>query len=113
MSRKQRLEPIVTASVPDLLEKGQWQALVHFLTLSSREAEVLRCMFSDERTSAICARLGVSEGTVHTYRERIFRKVRVHSSTQLLAKVFAAYLCSNHRTYEANESATASITTSP
>jgi DNA-binding CsgD family transcriptional regulator len=80
------------AYVPDLLHSEDWVELTRALRLSAREAEVLRYMFMDERTSAIAVALQLSPGTVHTYRERLFRKVGVHSCAQMIALAFATYL---------------------
>ncbi len=79
-------------TVPELLAGAQWVALVHTLGLSPRECDVLRCMFADERVAAIAQELLLSEGTVHTYRERLFRKLGVRSCAQLLAVAFAVYI---------------------
>jgi hypothetical protein len=49
-------------------------------------------MLTDERTSAISQKLGLAPGTVHTYKERLFRKIGVHSCAQLIAATFAAYV---------------------
>jgi len=84
--------PSATKSVPELLAGGKWVALVHTLGLSPREADVLRCVFSNERIASISAELGISEATVHTYRERLFRKLRVSSCAQLIAVTFATYV---------------------
>jgi DNA-binding CsgD family transcriptional regulator len=81
-----------TKSVPDLLDGPRWVALIHTLGLSPRESDVLRCMFSNERITAISNELGISAATVHTYRERLFRKLGVSSCAQLIAVSFATYV---------------------
>ena len=86
----------ITNSVPELLAGPRWVALVHTLGLSPREADVLRCVFSDERISAISSELGISQATVHTYRERLFRKLGVCSCSQLIALAFATYVELGH-----------------
>lgn len=70
----------------------QWQAIIEGLSLSPREGQVLRCIFVNERVAAIADALNLSESTVNTYRERLFRKVRVSSCTQLISLVFALHL---------------------
>lgn len=79
-------------SVPDLLAGAQWVALAHELRLSKRECDILKCIFSDERISAMSLELGLAEGTVHTYRERLFRKLGVRSCAQVIAVAFSTYL---------------------
>ncbi len=93
MDAKSRQGPRVDRrTVPELLTGPQWTALVDALQLSARERDILRCMFSDEHVATISQRLGIDEGTVHTYRERLFRKVGVRTCAQLLAAAFATYL---------------------
>lgn len=62
------------------------------LKMSSREADVLREFFYDDRTAAIAAALRVSPHTVQTYRDRLFRRLQVGTSSQAIARVFAEYL---------------------
>jgi len=79
-------------NVPQLLAGPQWVAIVHTLGLSARECDVLKSIFADERTASISRDLGLSEATVHTYRERLFRKLGVRSCAQVVAATFAAYV---------------------
>lgn len=84
--------PSSKKSVPELLQGASWANLVQNLQLSSREADVLRCMFVDERIAAISEELGLAEGTIHTYRERLFRKLSVRSCAQVIAIAFATHI---------------------
>jgi DNA-binding NarL/FixJ family response regulator len=76
----------------ELIPQPHWSAFVRELRLSDREAEVLRSIFDDERVASIAERMRLSRFTVDTYRERLFRKLHVSSTTQLVVTVFAAYL---------------------
>jgi DNA-binding CsgD family transcriptional regulator len=87
--RPQAFEP---RSLPKLLEGTPWDELIRTLGLSPREGEVLVCMFSDNRAAAIAQKLEISVGTVHTYRERMFRKLGVHSCAQVICVAFTAYV---------------------
>src|SRR5262249_14257973 len=69
--------------VPEMLSATKWRRLVGALGLSPREADILRCAFYDARTTAMARELGLSVGTVHTYRDRMFRKLGVAGVTQL------------------------------
>ena len=82
----------IAKTVPEMLAGPRWVALIHTLGLSPRESDVLRCVFKDERITAISNELGISQATVHTYRERLFRKVGVCSCAQLVALAFATYI---------------------
>jgi len=81
-----------TATVPEMLAGARWTALVYALHLTPRESDVFRCILIDERVSAIAHELRLSEATVHTYRERLFRKLDVRSCAQAIAKAFATYV---------------------
>lgn len=82
----------VNARPPDFLREDQWAVLIRRLSLSAREAEIIRLAFYDETVVTIASKLKISEHTVHTYRERLFRKLNVHSFCQVISVVFAAHL---------------------
>jgi len=44
-----------------------------------------------DSVSTIAATMGISQHTVHTYRTRLYRKLRVGSFCQALAVFFGAY----------------------
>ncbi len=75
----------IAGRLPDLLSAGQWHTLTMRLGLSTRQAQVLRYAFYDERDCAIAKSLGVSEHTVHTHRIRLFRKIGATSMSQAIA----------------------------
>jgi DNA-binding CsgD family transcriptional regulator len=76
----------------ELLAPSEWNAIIGVLHLSPREAQMVQIAFHDESVLIIAGRLGVSEHTVHTYRERLFRKLGVRTFCQVLSVVFAAFL---------------------
>jgi DNA-binding CsgD family transcriptional regulator len=84
LSTELRLRPYARR-LPDLLSAEQWEQLRAHLGLSVRQSQILKCAFHDERDSAIAARLGASEHTVHTQRIRLFRKLGVTSMAQAIA----------------------------
>lgn len=77
---------------PDVMTREQWSRLICTLRLSPREADVLRAAFYDERTTAIAKFLGLSRNTVHTYRDRLFRRLGVASMTQAISLAFGVYV---------------------
>jgi two-component system, NarL family, response regulator NreC len=52
--------------------------------LSGREAQVLRGVARGFTTKAIAAKLGVSERTIQTYRERIYEKLELRTRADLV-----------------------------
>lgn len=64
---------------------------------------MVRVSFYDESVVEIARRLGVSSHTVHTYRERVFRKLGVHSFCQVISIVFAAYLAARREAQMARD----------
>ncbi len=86
------MSKVELVSVPDLMPQVAWTNLVRALGLSNREADILRSAMVDDRTTVIARTLSLSCGTVHTYRDRMYRKVGVASMTQLVARAFAVHL---------------------
>ena len=58
--------------------------------LSGREQEVLDYLAKGYLYKEIAEQLGISYGTVHTYIERIFKKLHVRSRSQAVAKYLGA-----------------------
>ena len=85
---EQRRQPEVASCI-----SGQaWANTIAALGLSRRESEIVSCMLAGiDDEAAIADRLGVSRHTVHTYLERLYRKLRVGTRCQALAAVFVAY----------------------
>jgi DNA-binding CsgD family transcriptional regulator len=76
----------------DVLRDREWLQLVDYLRLSPREAEITRAILRNQKVSAIAEQLALSPHTVHTYRERLYRKLRVASALELVAAVFSAHV---------------------
>jgi DNA-binding CsgD family transcriptional regulator len=45
-----------------------------------------------EDEQGLATSLGISRHTIHTHLERLYRKLRVNSRSQLIAAVFVAYV---------------------
>ncbi len=71
-----------------LFEEGEWLTLAGKLGLSPREQEIVRAIFDDLTEARIGGRLGISSHTVHTYVERLYRKLDVRSRGELMVRVF-------------------------
>ena len=69
-----------------------WRRLAKSLGLSKRESQIVPALFEDQKESAIAKHLGISRHTVHTYTERLYRKVGVSSRVGLVRVVFIEYM---------------------
>ncbi len=75
-----------------LLSIGQWRSIAAALELSSRELQIIQCLFDGKHEPAVAQALGISEHTVHTHVKRLHRKLGVHDRCELLIRVFSAYI---------------------
>ncbi len=67
--------------------EGLARQAVAYLGLSSREADVACFLLQGATVKQTAAELGVSAGTVATYRKRVFDKAGVHGAGELRAKL--------------------------
>ncbi len=75
----------------DVICATGWLSVSQCLKLSEREFEIVQGIFDDQTESEIADSLGISQHTVHTHLERLYRKSRVSSRTQLIVRVFSAF----------------------
>jgi DNA-binding NarL/FixJ family response regulator len=75
-----------------LLSSLDWDALSHSLKLSRRESQIVFLMAADCSEVDIAQELTISAHTVHSYKERIYRKLRVRSPCAVLMKVFETWV---------------------
>ena len=69
-----------------------WRRLARSLRLSKRESQIVSALFDDKKESAIATHLGISRHTVHTYTERLYRKMGVSSRVGLVRRIFVEYM---------------------
>jgi DNA-binding CsgD family transcriptional regulator len=74
------------------LSDEEWLILFESLRLSPREAQVAQAIFDDESEVAIADALALSTHTVHSYLERLYRKLQVNSRCGLVVRIFAEYV---------------------
>lgn len=84
--------PIVAAADSPLTAET-WVIISRVLALSGREAEIARLILHDDSECVIADHLGISNHTVHTHVERLFRKLNVSSRCQVVVRIFYAHLC--------------------
>jgi len=64
-----------------------WEEIGRSFKLSGRELQVVKEIFDDHTEFAIAANFGVSQHTVHTYCERLYRKLDVTGRVKLVLRV--------------------------
>lgn len=69
----------------------EWQKSDPLNTLSERERELSRLVAQGLRNRAIAEELGLSEGTVKVYLNRIFEKLGISSRTELVLAITRAH----------------------
>lgn len=81
---------------PSALSELQVDRIDQFLgclkKLSARERTVFRCLLEAESTREISERLGISERTVESHREKVIQKFGVRNSLELAAMVVRAFI---------------------
>ena len=79
--------------VPTFLSEDAWSLIVRSLRLSPREAEIAKLLLRDDnRDDAIADQLAISRHTVHTYLERLYRKLGATSRSQAVTRIFQEYV---------------------
>lgn len=76
----------------DVLKAEEWRRLVKHLKLSPREAEIAQSALRNDKVACIAVQLRLSPHTIHTYRERLFRKLGVRSNAELVGLLFATHV---------------------
>ncbi len=76
----------------DIFSQQAWEEIARSLKLSGRHFQVVRGMFNDHTEAAIADDLKVSPYTVHTYSERLYRKLGVTGRVNLTLRVMDEYM---------------------
>ncbi len=70
----------------------QWRAIVTWLKLSPREAQIAGRILNGDKEARIASQLRISTRTVHTHCDRLYRKLGVRSRSALVVQLFLAFL---------------------
>jgi DNA-binding CsgD family transcriptional regulator len=70
-----------------MLSEGAWAELGRSLELSGRELQMVCAVFDGRKESEIAGELGISPHTVHTYFERLHRKLAVSGRAGVVLRV--------------------------
>lgn len=74
------------------LSSDEWGCIADSLDLSSRQLQIVQCVFDGLDEPSIGRALGLSCHTVHAHLNRLYKKVGVKSRCELIVRVFVAYL---------------------
>lgn len=74
------------------LTRAQWNCIAAALPLSRRQLQIVRCIFDGLDEPSMSRQLGIATGTVHTYLDRLYRKLGVKCRCELIVRVFVTYL---------------------
>ncbi len=74
-------------AVVDALHRAGTATTVWFPGLSRRELEIAGCLVANLRDKDISERLGMARSTVHVHLARLYRKLRIHSRQQAVARL--------------------------
>jgi DNA-binding NarL/FixJ family response regulator len=75
-----------------MFSQRAWEEIARSLKLSGRELQIIKDIFDDRIESAIAAHYGVSPHTVHTYCERLYRKLAVTDRVKLVLRITDEFL---------------------
>jgi DNA-binding CsgD family transcriptional regulator len=83
---------VSSATIDCFLSESEWLSIVEGLRLSKREVQIVLSLIRDSKEQVIADELGISPHTVHTYVERLYRKLSVRSRCQLTMKLFETFV---------------------
>ncbi len=75
----------------------EWQAIAARLHLSPRELQIAQGLLDGLDERSVAERILISEHTVHTYLQRLYRKTGVNSRCEFLIRLFVAFLTNDGR----------------
>jgi DNA-binding NarL/FixJ family response regulator len=75
-----------------MFSKQAWDEIARSLKLSGRELQIIKDVFDDSTEFAIAAHYGVSPHTIHTYCERLYRKLAVTDRVKLVLRITDEFL---------------------
>jgi DNA-binding CsgD family transcriptional regulator len=83
----------VYASAFGFLSPDEWNEMRRTLRFSVRESEIASLIVMNLGNATIAAQLGISAHTVHSYLERLYRKLGIGSREELISRIFFEYVC--------------------
>jgi DNA-binding CsgD family transcriptional regulator len=74
------------------LSQDVWMRLSARLSLTRRESQIVYLLTANHTEEAVGTILVISSHTVHSHVERLYRKLQVQSRSELMIRVFEAYV---------------------
>ena len=78
--------------LPRFLDKQTFALLCAQLHLSQREAQIVECIFSDDKEPAVARHLDMSPHTLRTHVIRLYQKLNVTSRMELVIRLYESFL---------------------
>ena len=75
-------------SETEIFSESEWTEIVNELSLSPRQAEVIKLLLAGRSDKQISLQLRISVPTVRTYLSRLFSRFKVQDRTELILHVF-------------------------
>ena len=79
---------MVLVSSTEIFSESEWMELVNELSLSPRQAQVVKCLFLGHSDKQIALDLQMAMPTVRTHISRLFSRFDVQDRTELVLYVF-------------------------
>lgn len=76
----------------DFFTSDAWSHISKTLALSPREFQIVRAVLDEKHENEIAEELGISPHTVHTYLERLYRKLHVRSRVGLVLRLVECFV---------------------
>lgn len=84
--------PQSRTGIASLLTSRAWEEIARALSLSARELEITQAILVNHKDTAIAGDLSISDHTVHKHLNRLFKKLRISTRTQLIVHIFEKLL---------------------
>ncbi len=75
----------------EIFSEREWKELVEELSLSPRQAQVVKCLFLGHSDKQIALELQMAMPTVRTHLSRLFSRFDVQDRTELVLYVFRCF----------------------
>ena len=90
--RARRLTEGPGSSGRSILSETDWRRVGRSLGLSPRELELVQRIFDGRKLTVIAQEMGLAAGTVKTYSQRIYHKLRVSDQRGLALAIFTEFM---------------------